>query len=82
MINNKPAGTGKPTLCIVNFNGKSVLPTSLSAACALADRFAAILVLDNGSVDGSAELAEREFNGVEVVSSAPILGAGAHATPA
>jgi GT2 family glycosyltransferase len=76
MIDNKPDGAGKPTLCVINFNGKSILPMCLSAACALADRFTAILVMDNGSVDGSAELAERDFSGVQVVRLGSNLGAG------
>lgn len=67
---------GKPTLCIINFNGRNILPVSLPAACALADRFAAILLLDNGSQDGSAELAETDYAPLTVVRLGQNLGAG------
>src|SRR5258705_6405020 len=67
---------GKPTLCIINFNGRNILPVSLPAACALADRFAAILLLDNGSQDGSAALAETDYAPLTVVRLGQNLGAG------
>ena len=76
MSDDKPDGTGKPTLCIINFNGMSVLPMCLSAACAVADRFSHILVMDNGSVDGSDEMAERDFPQAKVVRLGANLGAG------
>jgi GT2 family glycosyltransferase len=66
----------KPTLCVVNFNGKNVLRSTLSAACALEDRFAAILLIDNGSEDGSAELVERDFRSVRVIRLPENRGAG------
>lgn len=66
----------KPTLCIVNYNGLKVLPMCLPPACEIADRFDAILLLDNGSTDGSAEFAEREFPAVRVVRIGSNLGAG------
>ncbi|MEP7242609.1 MAG: glycosyltransferase family 2 protein [Gammaproteobacteria bacterium] len=66
----------KPTLVIINYNGKSILPVALAAACPLADRFTKILVIDNGSTDGSAELAETQFGPLEVVRLGANLGAG------
>lgn len=69
-------GVRKPTLCIVNYNGLKVLPMCLPPACAIADRFDAILLLDNGSTDGSAEYAEREFPAVRVIRIGRNLGAG------
>lgn len=66
----------KPTLCVINFNGRSILPVSLSPAYALRHRFAEIVVIDNGSTDGSVELVEREFAGVRIVRLPTNLGAG------
>jgi GT2 family glycosyltransferase len=66
----------KPTLCIVNYNGRNILPVSLPAASALADRFTAILLIDNGSTDGSAEWAEQEFSAIKVVRLGHNYGAG------
>jgi GT2 family glycosyltransferase len=66
----------KPTLCIINYNGRNILPVSLPAACAIADRFAEILLLDNGSQDGSAELAEAEYPQVTVRRLGQNFGAG------
>jgi GT2 family glycosyltransferase len=57
----------KPSLCIINFNGTKILPAALEAACALADRFEAILVVDDCSTDGSVELIERQFPHVRVL---------------
>jgi hypothetical protein len=66
----------KPTLCVINFNGRNILPVSLSAACALRDRFTEILVIDNGSRDGSVEFVERDYKPVRVIRLAENLGAG------
>lgn len=66
----------KPTLCVINFNGRNPLPIALAAACALADRFAEILVIDNGSDDGSAEMAERDYPPARVIRIGENLGAG------
>ncbi len=66
----------KPTLCVINYNGAGFLPATLSVACALADRFAAIVVIDNGSQDGSVELIERDFPAVKIVRLPENLGAG------
>lgn len=64
------------TLCVINFNGKAVLPASLAAACALRQRFTEMLVIDNGSSDGSADTVEREFPPFRVVRLGTNLGAG------
>lgn len=70
-------GTGplKPTLCVLNFNGEGVLPVALNAACAIRDRFEEIVVIDNGSVDGSLGLIARDFSGVRVLPTGGNLGA-------
>jgi GT2 family glycosyltransferase len=66
----------KPSLCIINFNGKSVLPTALSAAWALRDRFAEMFVVDNGSNDGSVDHIERDYPGMRVIRLSENFGAG------
>lgn len=66
----------RPTLCVINYNGKSVLPMALAAAYPLRDRFAEILVVDNGSTDGSPEAAERDYPGIRMRRLAANLGAG------
>ena len=64
------------TLCVINFNGKAVLADALAAARALRPRFAEMLVIDNGSNDGSADTVEREFPPFRVVWLGTNLGAG------
>jgi len=49
---------------------------ALSAACALQDRFREIMVVDNGSRDGSVEDAERDFPQVRMIRLPENLGAG------
>src|SRR5262245_41566771 len=65
-----------PTLCVINFNGKNVLPGTLQTAWALREQFAAILLVDNGSQDGSADAAVREYPGITIVRLPNNLGAG------
>ena len=65
----------KPTLCILNYNGEGILPVALTAACAIRDRFARMVVIDNGSQDGSLALIRRDFAGVEVLEVGQNLGA-------
>ena len=65
----------KPTLCILNFNGADILPIALRAACAIEDRFAGIIVVDNASEDRSIELIESEFPEVRVLRQDSNLGA-------
>jgi GT2 family glycosyltransferase len=75
-MNEMISTPAKPTLCVVNFNGKNILPATLSAACALESYFAAILLVDNGSEDGSVELVERDFSSVRVIRLPENRGAG------
>ncbi len=65
----------KPALCILNYNGEAILPLALEAACAIADSFSEIVVLDNGSQDGSRELIRRDFSGVRLIELGDNLGA-------
>ena len=67
--------TAKPALCILNYNGEAILPLALQAACAIAEKFAEIVVLDNGSQDGSLELMRRDFPRVRIVELGQNLGA-------
>lgn len=64
------------TLCVINFNGRAVLPDSLAPACELRHRFDEMLLIDNGSVDGSAELVEQHFAPFRVIRLGTNLGAG------
>lgn len=66
----------KPTLCVINYNGASVLPDALSAARELRDRFGEMLVIDNGSTDGSVNDVERNYPPFRVVHLGSNLGAG------
>jgi GT2 family glycosyltransferase len=65
----------KPSLCILNFNGEAILPHALQAACEIADSFSEIVVLDNGSQDGSLELMRRDFPAVRIIELGENLGA-------
>ena len=57
----------KPSLCVVNYNGARHLPATLAAAREHAAELHEIVVFDNASTDGSAELAERDFPEVRVI---------------
>jgi GT2 family glycosyltransferase len=57
----------KPSLCIVNYNGKRYLRDTLLAAQRCADELHETIVFDNASDDGSAEMAESEFPEVQVI---------------
>lgn len=69
------APVAKPALCILNFNGEAILPAALDAACAIADRFAEIVVLDNGSKDGSVALMRRDYPQVRILELGENFGA-------
>lgn len=62
---------------MINYNGKAYLRESLPAALGQAGRFEEILLVDNGSTDGSLDLVEREFPAVRVVRMGANRGAGA-----
>ena len=75
-MQNKTSNDTRPTLCVINYNGANVLPDALEAACRLTDRFGEMLVIDNGSTDGSVETVERHFSPFRVVRLGANLGAG------
>ncbi|MGH6899915.1 MAG: glycosyltransferase family 2 protein [Geminicoccaceae bacterium] len=62
---------------MINYNGEGYLRASLPAALGQADRFEEILLVDNGSTDGSLDLLAREFPTVRVVRLGQNRGAGA-----
>jgi GT2 family glycosyltransferase len=64
------------SLCVINFNGRAILAQTLAAACGLRHRFDDMLVVDNGSTDGSADGIERNFPPFRVVRLGTNLGAG------
>jgi len=64
------------SLCIINFNGKAVLPLALREACALRAHFDDMFVVDNGSSDGSVDSVEHDFPPFRVVRLPTNLGAG------
>jgi GT2 family glycosyltransferase len=74
---------------VPNFNGAAVLPRCLAALAAQTVPPAQVLVVDNGSVDGSAEAAEATSPGITVVrvgrnsgfGAAANLGVGLLSTP-
>ena len=65
------------SLCMINYNGEAYLRESLPAALRQAACFEEILLVDNGSTDGSLDLVEREFPTVRVVRLPENRGAGA-----
>ena len=60
-------GRVRVSLCMINYNGEAYLRGSLPAALRQSARFEEILLIDNGSTDGSLELVTREFPTVRVV---------------
>lgn len=67
----------KPSLCIINYNGTRILPAALNAASEIADRFAAIIVIDDCSTDDSVALVQRDYPSVRVIRQPENKGPGA-----
>jgi len=65
------------TVCVVNYNGARYLHASLRAAASQQQPPAEILLIDNDSDDGSAELARRHYPEVRVVRLTPNRGPAA-----
>ncbi len=61
--------TSRPdlTLCVINYNGKAYLEETLRAAVEQSDLFSRILLVDNGSDDGSVDLVKNEFPSVQLI---------------
>jgi GT2 family glycosyltransferase len=62
---------------MINYNGEAYLRESLPTALRQANRFQEILLVDNGSTDGSPDMVERDFPAVRVVRMDDNRGAGA-----
>lgn len=58
---------GKPTLCMINYNGERFLASSLRSAIAQSERFAEVVLIDDASKDGSLDIVRREFPSVRIV---------------
>ncbi len=56
------------TIVIANYNGKHLLDTCLSSLVPQVDDQSSIIVVDNGSADGSVEYIERSWPGVTILS--------------
>ncbi len=65
------------TAVVVNWNGERYLPDCLDALRALVPRVAEILVVDNGSTDGSLALLAARYAEVRIVRMAENLGPAA-----
>ena len=57
----------KPILCVLSYNGKGMLREALGSALAIRDRFHSIVLVDNASTDGSADMVRAEYPQVEIV---------------
>jgi GT2 family glycosyltransferase len=62
------------SVIIVTWNGKSLLDASLSALRKQTDPNWQIIVVDNGSSDGTTDFVQDSFSGVEVVTLPKNLG--------
>lgn len=71
---NKPSESPQVTVLIVNWNGAAVLSRCLAAVFAQTYRDFEVLVVDNGSTDGSADGLEDAWPGVRVVRLAENSG--------
>ncbi len=66
----------KISMVIINWNGKQVLRDCLESVLKLRHPMHEIIVVDNGSTDGSVEMMEIEYRGkVKVIRNAKNLGA-------
>ena len=54
-------------ICVVNFQGRDVLPATLAAVCAQVPAPAEIVLIDNASTDGSLELVLNQFPEVRII---------------
>ena len=55
------------SVCVVNFNGRHCLPACLDALVASSMSVSEIIVVDNASTDGSAEIIEQSYRGVKLI---------------
>ena len=64
----------KASIIIVNWNGRHYLPGCLSSLRTQTFRNFEVILVDNGSTDGSVELVQKQFPEVHVVSSPVNVG--------
>lgn len=64
----------KVSILLVNYNGLAHLDECLSSVCAQTYPGLEIIMVDNGSKDGSAEHVERAFSAVKVIRAGANLG--------
>lgn len=62
------------SIVVVSYNTSDLLRACLASAVQFNSRIAEIIVVDNASSDGSAEMVEREFPSVEVIRAAGNVG--------
>ncbi len=62
------------SIVILNWNGKSYLDACLESVLRQDDDSFEILLVDNGSIDGSAEYVRRQYPGVKVIEVGANLG--------
>lgn len=63
------AGRPKVSVLILNWNGRQHLPECLGSLAAQSFRAFEVILVDNGSIDGSAELVRHDFPWVKLVES-------------
>lgn len=76
MVTMKTDGR-KPSLCILNYNGEQVIVSTLDTATRIAECFAEIVVVDNGSTDSSVALIRDLYPQVRLIETGANLGASA-----
>lgn len=77
-----PTDGPRVSVCIVSFNTRDLLRTCLRSLAAATTCPVEVILVDNASADGSAEMVAREFPGVRLVRSASNVGFAAAANVA
>lgn len=64
---NRPFTAADVTLAVMNFNGADKLPALFDSIQALAEAPGALMIVDDGSTDGGAQMIRKQHAGVQVV---------------
>lgn len=67
----------KPSLCIITYNGAKLLPPALDAARLVADRFEAMILVDDCSTDDSMQMVAERYPEFRVIRQQRNQGPGA-----
>jgi len=67
----------RPSACVVNFDGREYLERSLGALRAVRDEVEEVLLVDNGSRDGSVDFVRERFPEARIVALGENRGPGA-----